>query len=315
MKLLNRRLSAIILVVALLIGSVAAGFVLTSGEAYAASGKRNAAMSLLSKNGAFFDFRKEAGQKLYGYDTLQGACAAEGFGYLTLYDRNVEKCRIVKVALDSLAVTKVSAPLPVYHANNLTFNTRKHLVVATCCRVKDKRAVLVDPNTLKVVGKKDIKLTRKVKHLPKKERKKYKGFTAIAYNEKHDCYIGRLRGSGNAILFDGDLKPVRYFKLKGKRNSMMNQGMDSVGDRVYDVRSFKGKHKYSVVTIHTLNGKYVGQIRFPFGKAPGNELQCLFHDGGQFYAGFYLTTSQKHDTKAHHVKRNNKLYRVHNVTG
>lgn len=78
---------------------------------------QKASLTLLKKNGAAFDFRKAAKQKLYRYDTLQGACADDGIAYLTLYNRNVEKCKIVKVDLDTLKVIKVSKPLPVYHAD------------------------------------------------------------------------------------------------------------------------------------------------------------------------------------------------------
>ena len=301
--------SRIILVTVLII------LLLSSGFSYAASKpfSRKASMTLLTKNGSFFDFRSEAGQKLYEYDTLQGACAHKGYAYLTLFNRDVDKCKIVKVRLDTLRVVKVSGPLRVYHANNLTYNTRKNLLVATCCQVKGKRVVFIDPDTLKVKGKKTIKLTRKVKKLPASVRRNYKGFTAIAYNEKHDCYVGRLRDNNNVIIFDRNLKPVRYVKLSGKKKYLLNQGMESYGNYIYDVRSFKGRQRYSMVTVHTLKGKYVGKMKFKYGSFPGNELQCIFHDGKQFYAGFYRTTCQINDTEWNHVRRNNKLYLLNNL--
>lgn len=89
--------------------------------------------------------------------------------------------------------------------------------------------------------------------------------------------------------------------------------MDSVGNYIYDVRSFKGKKKYSMVTVHTMSGKLVGKVKFPYGPAPGNELQCIFHDGRQFYAGFYYTTSQAHDYASYHVNRTNTLYYLNNM--
>ena len=279
---------------------------LSIAPAYSAA---NDAMTLLKKNGVTFDLRTEAKQELYQYDTLQGACANKGYAYLALYNRDVNKCKIVKLDLDTLDVVKVSGPLTVYHANNLTYNTKKNLIVATCCQVKGKRAVFIDPNSLQAVSYKDIQLSKKI---PKSVRKKYKGFTAIAYNEKHDCYVGRLRGNNNVIIFDSNLNPVKYVKLKGKYTSLLNQGMESVGDYIYDVRSFKGKKKYNLVTVHTMSGKYVGKIVYPKGKDPGNELECIFHDGKQFYAGFYYTTSQKNDTKKNHVKIYSYIYKVKN---
>ena len=283
---------------------------LTSGfTAYAEPFLGYISAAPLTKNGKVFDLREAAGQSLYGYDTLQGACANDGYMYYTLYDRNKEKCRIVKAELSSLDVVKVSAPLPIYHGNNLTYNTKKNLILATCCEVKTKRAVFIDPATLTVVSRKDIKLKRS-KKIPKSVVRGYKGFTAIAYNEKHDCYVGRLRKNNNVIIFDGNLNPVRYVKLKGKKTYLLSQGMESEGDYIYDVRSFKGKHKYNMATIHKLNGSYVGKIQLPYAQNPGIEVECIFHDGDSFYAGFYHTTSQKHDYKKYHVIRNNYIYKL-----
>ena len=265
-------------------------------------------LMLLAKDGSALNIREAAGQSLYEYDTLQGACANGGYGYFTLYNRNKENCRIVKIDLATLDTVKVSVPLPIYHGNNLTYNTKKNQIVATCCEVKKKRAVFIDPDTLYVVSRKDIKL-KKSKSIPKSVVRGFKGFTAIAYNEKHDCYVGRLRKNNNVIIFDGNLKPVKYVKLKGKKTYLLSQGMESVGDYIYDVRSFKGRYKYNVVTIHKMNGAYVGKLQIPAGESPGKELECIFHDGNDFYGGFYYSTSQKHDYKKYHVNRVNYIYK------
>ena len=275
-----------------------------------------AKLSLLTKGGKAFNFRIAAKQKLYQYDTLQGACANGGYAYLTLYNRKVERCKIVKVKLSNCKVVKVSASLPVFHANNLTYNTKKKRIVATCCTTKKSaknRVVFISPKTLKVTAVKNIKLTKKVKGLPKKVRKKNKGFTAVAYNEKHNCYVARIRKNDNVVILNKNLKPLRYVKLKGKKTGLLAQGIETVGDYIYDVRSFKGRYHYCLVTVHTLKGKYVGQIKFPYGKAPGKELQCIFHNGKQFYAGIYYSTSQKNDTKKNHVNRVNLLYRLNSL--
>ena len=316
----NRKASRILALIIAFAVCITSVLVVPLSDVSAASIKKakkqkqcTASMTLIKKGNSTFDYRSAAGEKLYGYDTLQGACANAGYAYLTLYNRNVENCKIVKVKLSTREVVKVSSALPVYHANCLTYNTRKNLIVATCCRVKGNRAVFIDPNRLTVTSYKDIKLTKKVKKLPKSVRRKYKGFTAIAYNAQKDCYVGRLRNNNNVIIFDGNLNPKKYVKLKGKQTSLLNQGMDSAGNYIYDVRSFKGKKKYSMVTVHTMSGKLVGKVKFPYGPAPGNELQCIFHDGSQFYAGFYYSTSQVHDYASYHVKRTNTLYYLNNM--
>lgn len=278
--------------------------------------KVTANMTLLMKGSTAFNFRIAAKQKLYQYDTLQGACANGGYAYLTLYNRRVEKCKIVKVKLSDLSVVKVSAALPIYHGNNLTYNTKKNRIVATCCTTSKKaknRVVLINPKTLKVTSAKNIKLTKKVKKLPKKIRKKNKGFTAIAYNEKYNCYVARLRQDDNIVILNKDLKPLRYVKLRGKKTGLLDQGIETFGGCIYDVRSFKGRYRYCMVTVHTMSGKYVGQMKFPYGTAPGKELQCIFHNGRQFYAGIYYSTSQVDDTKKNHVNRVNQIYRLNNL--
>ena len=296
----------------------------SSGEQYGTSAivrikvakKVTANMTLLMKGNAAFNFRIAAKQKLYQYDTLQGACANGGYAYLTLYNRNVEKCKIVKVRLSDLSVVKVSRVLPIYHGNNLTYNTKKKRIVATCCTTNKKaknRVVFINPNTLKVTSTKNIKLTKKVKKLPGSVRKKNKGFTAIAYNEKHNCYVARLRQNDNILILNKNLKPLRYVKLKGKKTRLLVQGIETVGNYIYDVRSFKGRNHYCMVTVHTMSGKYVGQMKFPYGTAPGKELQCIFHNGKQFYAGFYYSTSQMDDTKRNHVNRVNLIQRLNNL--
>ena len=146
---------------------LAAIILITSGfSVYAEPVLGYSSKTLLKKDGRTFDLRIAAKQKLYRYDTLQGACANDGFAYFSLFDRNRNKCRIVKIRLKTLDVIKVSKPLPIYHANNLTYNTKKNLILATCCQVKDKRAVFIDPEKLTVVSKKDIKL-KSSKKIPK----------------------------------------------------------------------------------------------------------------------------------------------------
>ena len=152
-----------------------------------------------------------------------------------------------------------------------------------------------------------------MKKIPRSVWKKNKGITAIAYNEKHNCYVARLRQDGNIVILNRNLVPLRYVKLKGKKTGLLVQGIETAGNYIYDVRSFKGRRHYCMVTVHTMAGKYVGQMKFPYGTAPGKELQCIFHDGRQFYAGFYYSTSQMDDTKRNHVNRINLIQRLNNL--
>lgn len=272
-----------------------------------------AKLSLVMKGGKAFNVRTAAKQKLYGYDTVQGCCANNGMLYATLYNRKVEKCKIAKVRLSDMTVVKVSKPLRIYHGNSLTYNTKKGYIVAACCNVKTKRVVAISPKTLAVKWYKTIRLGSGVKNLPSGIRRGYAGINAIAYNEKHDCYYARLKKYGDYIKLNSSLKPIRYIKSESKKTWLLYQAVESNGYYIYDVQSFKGKRKYSMVTVRNRAGEYVGQIKFPYVKDPGYELQCIFHDGKQFYAVFYYSTSQQKDNENYHVTRTNYIYRIKNT--
>ena len=62
-------------------------------------------------NSATYNLRVAAGEKLFGYDTFQGACSDGTNAYYILYNRTVEKCKIVKVRLKDFKLVKVSSAL------------------------------------------------------------------------------------------------------------------------------------------------------------------------------------------------------------
>lgn len=64
---------------------------------------------------------------------------------------------------------------------------------------------------------------------------------------------------------------------------------------VFDYRAKAGQKLYGYNTL-------------PYGETPGNELQCIFHDGDRYNACFYYSTSQKHDNRKHHVSIDVFLY-------
>lgn len=274
----------------------------------------NKTMSLtLCRNtdGTVFDLMKQAGQKLYQYDTLQGASAGKGYAYFTLYNRKNNRVKIVKVRLCSMEVVKVSGALKVHHANEITYNGRKNIIVVANSTPKPKRLTVIDANTLKIKYHKTLKVTKKVKGMSKSQRKKFKGVGAIAYNEKHDIYVCRMRKSHDLLFLNSNLKPYKRVRQNAKLK-LLYQGMDSYKDCIMIVQSFKGKKKYDAVTIYNMKGKKIARFTIGAGK-PMLELQTVFHDGNQFYAGAYFSYGAKADLQKLHVKRENRIYRINNL--
>jgi len=263
-------------------------------------------------DGTVFDLTAQAKQKLYGYDTVQGAAAGKGFGFFSLYNRKVTRAKIVKVRLKDMKVIKVSPALNICHANDFTYNNRKNILVVANSDPKAKRLTVIDVNTLKIKYHKTLKVTKSVSGMSKKQRKKFKGVGAIAYNEKHNCYICRMRKSNDLLFLDANLKPYKRVRQNKKVKGMLYQGMDSYKDCIMVVQSFKGRKKYNLITVYNMKGKYLARFKMARGM-PALEMETVFHNGRQFYACFYSSYGAKADKEKLKIRRDNFVFRLNNL--
>ncbi len=265
-----------------------------------------------NSDGTLFDLTKQAGQKLYAYDTLQGATAGKGYGYFSLYNRKNNHAKIVKVRLCDMKVVKVSGALDVRHANELAYNGRNNTIVVANADPTPKRITVVNASTLTIKYHKTLKMPKKIKGMSKKQCKKFKGVGAIAYNEKHNFYVCRMRKTNELLLLNASFKPYRRIKQNAKVKGMLFQGLDSYKDCIMVCQSFKGKKKYNLITVYNLKGKKIARFTMSLGK-PKRELETIFHDGNQFYIGCYCCFGAKSDLQKYHVKRENYIYRINNL--
>jgi len=286
----------------------------TSGKRWVTP-KGNKALSLTicrNSDGTVFDLMRQAGQTLYAYDTLQGATAGKGFGYFSLYNRKNNTAKIVKVRLCDMKVIKVSGVLNVRHANELAYNGRNNTIVIANADPTPKRITVVDANSLRIKFHKILKMPKKIKGMSKKECKKFKGVGAIAYNEKHNCYVARMRKTNDLLLLNASFKPYKRIKQKSKVKGMLYQGLDSYKDCIMVCQSFKGKKKYNLITVYNMKGKKLARYKMSLG-SPKRELETIFHDGNQFYVGCYCCFGAKTDLQKLHIKRENYIYRINNL--
>lgn len=273
--------------------------------------KKKASLTLMKKGGSYFDLCKEAGESSSGYNILQGGCAHNKIAYLTLYNKAKEKCKIVKVRLKSMKVLKVSKVLKIYHGNSLAYNTERNVIAVACCEKKPKCIAEIDPVSLKIVRKRTIKLPNNLSGITGTAPKYYCGINAIAYNEKDGCYYARLKKIQDYIRLDNDMRPEKYIKSKEKKNYLTYQAIESYSQYIYDVQSFSGSNKYNMITARTKSGAYAGEMKVPC-TSSNFELECVFHDGEQFYAGFYYSKSKKTGKKKK-IIRHTRIYRVNNL--
>ena len=236
-------------------------------------------------SGGRFDVRIAAGEKTWGYDTIQGACAYDGYAYMSIYNRQKEKIKIAKVDLSTMKVVKKSGVLGCRcHADSMAYNERNNTIVI--CRGKGSRKsiAVVDASSLRLKYTKTINISRKM------AGGKYYGLSSIAYNAENNFYIVKLKGSSNKIVrLNSSFRPVKRIKIEGNRSYLLAQSLYTTGNFMYDVQSFKGRHKYNLITVRNVfTGKLLGRMVIASGKSGQlYELENVFCDGDQWYISFY----------------------------
>jgi len=245
------------------------------------------AATLVKQDGKFLDLRVIAKQELYGYDIFQGSCTDGIYGYYILYNKAVEKCRIVKLRLCDNKIVKVSEGLNIHHGNDLTYNNDTKQILAVHYTEKPMQIAVIDPVTLSLKYNKTIKVPAKLSGATKTQLKKIKGFTAIAYNTQKNQYVLRIKTSGNFIITDKNLKPVRYIVPKDKKiKERVYQGVDVINGYIacQQASSNTGTFaRYNILKLYTWSGKYVGTVNI----RKGYELEGGFCTKNYGYGGFY----------------------------
>lgn len=257
-----------------------------------------AKISLLKFNNKTFELRSVAKGKVGQYDTMQGGCYGNGYGYFALYNRNKEKCRIVKIDLNTGKRVKKSKILNIAHGNDLTYNENTNQLIAVHNSLNGKMVSFIDPTTLKVIGTKTIELDESLPGLTESRRAAFAGIGALAYNSEHNQYVARIKNLADLLILDENLNPVRYVRLT-KKDSQTYQGMDTVGDYVLVGQSYKGSNPYNIISVYDLDGNYISKITVK----KGTELENVFHNGSTFYAGFYTSGYKTYYVTKYKIKK------------
>lgn len=243
-----------------------------------------------------FELKGRAKQSLGGYDTVQGGCSDGKYAYYALYNRKVEKCKIVKVKLSNMKVTKISGVLNIAHGNDMTYNSKTKRVIVTHTKVNTKRISIINPSSLKIERTLDVKIPKKMRGVSDKELKNMKGFAGIAYSKKKNQYVTFLNSTGDLMILDSNFNPVSYVKPSSK-STLTKQGIDVTDD--YILISYSGST--NIIMVYTWEGQYVTKINVK----KGYEIENIFHVGKQYYATFYRSYY-----KNKKLKRDNYVYKI-----
>lgn len=212
----------------------------------------------------------------------QGGCSDGTYFYQMLITKQVtedeskNECKIVKVNLKTGEVVKISEALPLNHANDITYNSKRNCLVV--CHNAPNRDTLsyVDPETLA------LKETFQIK---------YEIFS-IDYNASRDCYVVGLSGGQTFRILDAEFKAVGKVNLPNDATkSHTTQGVGSDDEFIYFALYMRGAK--SVIAVFDWDGNYVSMITLysmDVTGMQGREIEDVVVVDGQMYITCASTT-------------------------
>lgn len=200
------------------------------------------------------------------YRYAQGGGTDGTYAYFAMAAKNQaeEKAVLYKYDLNTWELTAVSEPLPLGHANDITFDPVNNRLIISHCSMFQGRLCYVDPETLTYLGhgKSSLK-NRAVEYLPDTgELLIASGFEFCFLNEK--------------------LKITRHFACGN--GQYVSQGLCCDGTYIYDVR-WDDENKTARIIVHDMDGNYIGD--FPVAGAPGEPESIFRLEDGDFAINFY----------------------------
>lgn len=250
-----------------------------------------ASVKFVKANGKKVDVRKQAGSKLNGYTVSQGTCSDGRFLYMCFECRNGDengsgraRIKIAKVRVSDWKVVKVSGSLKLGHANDITYNGNRRILVVTGAKTNDPYVRIVDPSSLKKTGKKKIKLDSSYSYV--------KAYNAIDYDpESHTYYIRSRSYGGLCFTLGEDFRMIDYSVVPSDTSRYV-QSCATLGDHFILTQSKEQSSSKNSITIFEKAGKKLQEIKI---KLTG-ELESIFMIGNELYATVHKHVGKSYKT-------------------
>lgn len=195
------------------------------------------------------------------YSVAQGAASDGTYVYMAMRNSDDTGAIIVKHRLDDGSRVAESPVLKLGHANDMTYNSEKHLLVVAHGQTEGKILTLVDPDTLELVADVNIE----------------KGSGAITYNPATNSYA-ISQGGKSLHMLDAELGYVKSFE-RTKLSGYTAQGMGSDETFIYFPMSGSGEN---ILDTFNWEGERVAKIILP----TPHESESLFYVNGRHFVSF-----------------------------
>ena len=207
-----------------------------------------------------------------GFTAAQGAATDGTYFYNVLKKKvgEVETDIIVKSRYADFSEVLVSKEMPLDHANDMTYDSKRNLLVIP--NMLGKIITRIDPETLTVHSQVDAPLPGTP--------------WAIAYNAARDSYV--VAAGGRLCITDENFKPKTSFPTVSSSKKQVGQGMDADDHFIYmplSPSSEEGGNKYNVIMVYDWDGNFVREIPLEV----TIETETILHFEDQYYMNFNVS--------------------------
>lgn len=225
------------------------------------------------------NLRTMIGEGNGGYAVAQGSATDGTYAYHVMASSVTQNGRIIKVNLSNPADYKAGPVINLHHANGMTYDSKRGVLVAVGYGAHRQQITYIDPVSLQIVSQPELKYTNITKEgggiseMPVNAQNN--GIAAIAYVKEYDVYVARSRGkvdgysettssAANDIwVFDAESLEALGF-VRTKVTSAYNgtyQSMDADDKYVYFLASPGGNVKNNIILCLDWNSENLIPVR------------------------------------------------------
>ncbi len=171
--------------------------------------------------------------------------------------------RLIKYDIAAETIVKISDPLPLNHANDLTYNPKRGVFVAVHNNPHREWVSFIDPETLTITE--TVTLDFKI--------------FSLDYNESRDQYVAGVAGGQTFRFLNADLKPVSdtVYDPTPLTTGYVTQGVACDDSFIYFVL-----WRENVITVYDWDGQFVTLISL---KTITDEPENISVVDGEIYIG------------------------------
>lgn len=210
------------------------------------------------------------------FTAAQGAASDGTYFYNVLKknDNGYKTDIIVKSKVSDFSQVKVSEEMKLDHANDMTYDSKRNLLVIP--NMLGKIITRIDPETLTIDSQVDAPLPGTP--------------WAIAYNATRDCYV--VAAGGRLCITDENFVPKTSFPTVSSSQPQVGQGMDADDNFIYMPLSPSSEgNKYNVVMVYDWDGNFVREIPLEL----TIESETILHYEDNYYMNFNVSGGRVSD--------------------